>query len=370
MKFMDLNYQLSSINEEIFPKLKEIISSSAFIGGQEISSFEKEFSNYINSEYCVGVGNGTDALEIAIEALDMPKGSEIIVPSNSFVASSEAVTRCGHKVLFSDICDEHLVISTKNIDEVITENTKAIICVHLYGNPCDLKELKDYCNSKNIYLIEDCAQAHGAYNNNDYFVGSSGDIAAWSFYPGKNLGAFGDAGAVTTNNDTLAQKSRAIANHGRLDKYNHFMEGRNSRMDNLQAAVLRIKLKHLDDWTDIRIKNASIYESELSNISGLKLQKTTNSSRHVYHLYVVRTEKREALKNYLANNGVQTSIHYPILLPQLEAYKYMHQDILPKLLSDNLANTLISLPIGEHLVEEDIMNVTKLIKDFYQIENS
>lgn len=363
MKFMDLDYQLSSIDEEVFPKIKEIIGNNEFIGGAELKMFEKEFSEYIKCKHCVGVGNGTDALEIAIETLDMPKGSEIIVPSNSFVASSEAVTRCGHKVVFADIDKETLLITPNNIDEVITDNTRAIICVHLYGNPCNLKDIKDYCKDKNIFLIEDCAQAHGAHYES-YYVGSSGDIAAWSFYPGKNLGAFGDAGAVTTNNPDYEKKARAIANHGRLDKYNHFMEGRNSRMDNLQAGVLRIKLRHLNNWTNIRIRNASIYDSELADNKNILLQKKDELSKHVYHLYVIRVNDRDKFQGYLLENNVQTSIHYPILLPQLDAYKYMHQRTLSRLLNDNLANTLISLPVGEHLAEKDIHNIVKVIKEY------
>jgi len=246
--FLDLKLQYLSIKDEIDLAVSNVINNTAFIKGENVSNFEINFAKYQNAKYCIGVGNGTDALEIAIESLQLPKNSEIIVPANSFIASSEAVTRSGHKVIFCDCNNNNYTISIKSLKSKITDNTRAIIAVHLYGHPCDMDGIYNVIGTKNIKVIEDCAQAHGAEYKGKK-IGSIGDISAFSFYPGKNLGAYGDGGAILTNNKELSQKCIMIANHGRIDKYDHQFEGRNSRLDGLQAAILNVKLKYLDIWT-------------------------------------------------------------------------------------------------------------------------
>lgn len=363
VKFLDLQYQYSTIKDEIDNAIADVINRSAFIGGEELKAFEKNFASFQNVKHCIGVANGTDALEIAIEALDLPRGSEIIIPANSFIASSEAITRSGHKVVFCDSTTENYMISIDGIKEVITENTKAIIAVHLYGHPCDMDALLAIAKEHDLKIIEDCAQAHGAEYKGKR-IGAIGDIGTFSFYPGKNLGAYGDGGAIVTNDENLAIKSRMIANHGRIEKYNHIFEGRNSRLDNLQAAILNVKLKHLEDWTNHRIKIADFYLENLKDVSEIVLPKRSEWARQVYHLFVIRTDRREELKSYLAEQNIQTGIHYPISLPKLEAYKYLNK-AEANFNANAFDSLVLSLPIGEHLAIESVEKVVKAIKIFF-----
>ena len=364
VKFLNLKSQYDSIKLEIDDAIKGVIENSAFIGGENVNQFENNFCNYTEVEHCIGVGNGTDALEISIEALNMPIGSEIIVPANSFISSSEAVTRSGHKVVFADVDRESYVISIEDIKKRITAKTKAIIAVHLYGHPCDMDELDKIAKEYNLYIIEDCAQAHGAEYKGKK-VGGIGDIAAFSFYPGKNLGAYGDGGAITTNNLKLASQSRKIANHGRTAKYDHDFEGRNSRLDSLQAAILNVKLKHLDSWVNKRIKVADKYLLELKGVEDIVLPIKQKSVKQAYHLFVIRTSKRDELKSYLAERDIQTGIHYPISLPKLKAYQYAEQ-ANDHMFANSSDTSLLSLPIGEHLTDKDIMSVIMAVKSFFK----
>ena len=363
VKFLDLKSQYQGIKPEIDKAIQSVIDNSAFIGGKHVVQFEDIFSNYIGVDYCIGVGNGTDALEIAIEALDMPIGSEIIVPANSFIASSEAVTRSGHRVVFVDIDTESYVISIEDLKKRITPKTKAIMAVHLYGHPCDMDELAKIAKEYNLYIIEDCAQAHGAEYKGKR-VGGIGDIATFSFYPGKNLGAYGDGGAITTNNIELSVQCRKIANHGRTAKYDHDFEGRNSRLDGIQAAILSVKLKYLNNWIEKRIQIANKYLSELNKVGDIVLPVRKTWTKQAYHLFVIRTDKRGELQSYLSNQDIQTGVHYPISLPKLKAYGYTGQ--ADEMMFANSSDaSLLSLPIGEHLSEEDVMHVVNIIKKFF-----
>ena len=321
VKFLDLKKQYLSIKDEIDKAIKDVIDDTAFIGGKYLEVFESDFAKYNNAKYVIGVGNGTDALEISIEALDLPKGSEIIVPANSFIASSEAITRCGFIPIFADASTEDYTIDVEDIKNLINENTSAILVVHLYGQPCDMDPILEIAKDKSLKIVEDCAQAHGAeYKGRK--VGTIGDIGAFSFYPGKNLGAYGDGGAITTNDEKLATRSRMIANHGRLSKYNHEFEGRNSRLDGLQAAILSVKLKYLDIWIEHRIKLADHYHQKLRKIDGITLSTKNEWAKHVYHLYVIRVNDRDSIREKLSEMNIPTGIHYPILLPDLKAYAY------------------------------------------------
>jgi len=362
IKFLDLKKQYNEIRLEIDQAIQNVINDSAFVGGNYVANFEQAFAAYNQVKCCVGVANGTDALEIALESLDLPKASEIIVPANSFIASSESITRCGHRVVFCDCDSRNYTLSVESLKSKITKKTKAIIAVHLYGHPCDMDAINDIAKLFKIKVIEDCAQAHGAIYRGKK-VGSIGTIGAFSFYPGKNLGAYGDAGAITTNDEDLAKKCKMLANHGRIEKYNHEFEGRNSRLDGVQAAILSTKLKHLDVWNQKRIKIADNYIEGLKGIKSIILPKREAWALAVYHLFVIRTNRRDELQKYLKEKNIETGIHYPIALPKLKAYEYLNQ-AKENLFANEVDKTLLSLPIGEHLTEKDCDLVIKEVGAF------
>jgi dTDP-4-amino-4,6-dideoxygalactose transaminase len=363
IKFLDLNSQYHSIQPDVDAAIAAVIADSAFVSGPYAKKFEEEFASWLGADWCIGVGNGTDAIEIALEALHLPPGSEVIVPGNSFIASSEAVTRTGLKVVFADVDPGHYTLTASTVRAKLTPRTSAIMAVHLYGHPCDMSELKALADEHDLKIIEDCAQAHGATSHGKT-VGTIGDIAAFSFYPGKNLGAYGDAGAIVTNHANLAEKARKIANHGRIAKYDHEFEGRNSRLDGIQAAVLSAKLPHLNNWTERRIAIAERYMAELAGLDDLVLPRRANWARQVYHLFVIRTARRDELKRWLSDQGIETGIHYPVALTQLPAYNYLNQGS-EDLFVNKAAGTLLSLPIGEHMSEADVITVTKALKSFF-----
>lgn len=363
IKFLDLSAQYNSIKAEIDDAVGRVISESAFVGGHYVEAFERDFAAWIGSPHCVGVANGTDAIEIAIEALDLPKGSEIIVPGNSFIASSESVTRSGHRVVFADVDNGCYTLDPQSVRSKLSARTAALIAVHLYGHPCDMDPLGEIAAENGLKIIEDCAQAHGAEYKGRR-VGTIGDVATFSFYPGKNLGAYGDAGAIVTSSEPLARRARMIANHGRVARYQHEFEGRNSRLDGIQAAVLSTKLRHLDGWTEHRIKVADRYLDRLNGISQLCLPQRRNWAKQVYHLFVVRAERRDGLATYLADNDIQTGVHYPVALPKLQAYAHRNQASEDMFVNRSDA-TLLSLPIGEHLSMEEVDCVARTVRTFY-----
>ena len=281
-----------------------MIASSAFIRGPAVRAFEGDFSSWLGSPFCIGVGNGTDALEIALEALALPANSEVIVPANGFISTSEAVSRSGLKVVFADVDQATYVLDPESVRQHITDKTGAIIPVHLYGHPCDMAALMAIAQDHELKVIEDCAQAHGACIDGQS-VGTIGDFGTFSFYPGKNLGAYGDAGAITARDKSLAKRARMIANHGRVAKYDHEFEGRNSRLDTLQAAVLSAKLRHIDGWTERRIAVADRYADRLSGISGLTasigaivpaMYTTSSSCARRNAMLLLLTSRPEALR--------------------------------------------------------------------------
>jgi dTDP-4-amino-4,6-dideoxygalactose transaminase len=360
IKFIDLHKQYLSIKNEIDNAIAAVICQSAFIGGKYVRQFEENFAAYQQVKYCVGVGNGTDALEISIEALDLPKGSEIIVPANSFIASAEAVTRTGHKIIFCDVNADDYTININDVKNRITQNTSAIMAVHLYGHPCDMDPLLELASLNNLKIIEDCAQAHGAEYKGKR-VGAIGNIGCFSFYPGKNLGAYGDGGAVVTNDEALERQCRMIANHGRVAKYDHEFAGRNSRLDGLQAAILDVKLNYLDQWTSHRIMIADEYLKQLKNISEIILPVKQEWAKHVYHLFVIRHSQREMLQKKLKQSGIQTGVHYPIALPKLPAFKYLGQ-AEENGFSWYSDHELLSLPIDGSFDSQDIRRIYDKIR--------
>lgn len=363
IKFLDLHAQYQSIQGDIDAAIARVIRNTSFIGGEDITAFENEFAAFQQVSHCVAMGNGTDAIEIALEALALPPGSEVIVPANSFIASSESVTRSGLKVVFADVDPVTYTLDPEDVRRRLTSRTKAMIVVHLYGHPAKMDALMALAREYGLRLFEDCAQAHGAEFQGRR-VGSIGDIGSFSFYPGKNLGAYGDGGAIVTNDAELALKCRMIANHGRVDKYDHVFEGRNSRLDGLQAAILRAKLPHLEGWVKQRNAVARAYATQLTGIDGLALPGMAEGGRHAFHLFVVRTAHRSALAEHLNTQGIQTGIHYPIALPKLKAYAYLNQGNEP-MFANQADSTLLSLPIGEHLTAADATEVSASIRAFF-----
>ena len=363
IKFLDLRAQYLSIKDEMDTAIASVIADSAFIGGAGVKRFESEFGAWLGAPYCIGVGNGTDAIEIALEALALPSGSEVIVPANSFIATSEAVGRAGLKVVFADVNPLTYVVDAQTLLAQITDRTSAVIPVHLYGQPCDMAAIMAIAREHGLKVIEDCAQAHGAQIDGRT-VGTLGDFGTFSFYPGKNLGAYGDAGALTASDEALAKRARMIANHGRVAKYDHEFEGRNSRLDGLQAAVLLTKLVHLDEWTNRRIAVADRYAAGLDGIEGLTLPQRGNRAKHVYHLFVIRTAQRDGLAEHLKSRGIETGVHYPVALPKLAAYAnhwQAHNDTF----ASRMGREVLSLPVGEHLSLQQVDEVCAAIRDFF-----
>jgi dTDP-4-amino-4,6-dideoxygalactose transaminase len=363
IKFLDLLAQYRSIKPEIDTAIADVIQRSAFIGGDHVAAFEREFAAYQGLAHCVGVGNGTDAIEIALQALGLPLGSEVIVPANSFIASSEAVTRSGLRVVFADVDPGTYTLAPSDVRRRITARTSAIIAVHLYGQPCEMDELVGIAREQELKVLEDCAQAHGAEYRGKR-VGGIGHVGTFSFYPGKNLGAYGDGGAITTEDAELARRCRMIANHGRIGKYDHEFEGRNSRLDGLQAAILRAKLRRLDEWVERRNEIARAYRAGLEGVGDLVLPSVARQGRHAFHLFVVRSSRRDALARHLASREIQTGIHYPTALPRLPAYAYLGQGSEP-MFANTSAGTLLSLPMGEHLDATQVEEVVAAIRAFF-----
>lgn len=350
VSLVDLYRQYQSIKTEVDFAIERVIKDSAFIKGKYVESFERAFAEFIGTEHCVGVANGTDAIFVALRCLGIGLGDEVIVPANSFIATSEAVTLAGAVPIFVD-CDEYYNIDPKKIEAAITPKTKAIIPVHLYGQPAAMDEILEISKRHNLLVVEDAAQAHGAEYKGKK-VGTFGICATFSFYPGKNLGAYGDGGAIVTNDDVLAEKMRMFANHGRKDKYDHKFEGVNSRLDGIQAAILDVKLRHLDDWTEKRRAAAKIYDEGLKDIVTTPKALLSGAS-HVYHLYVIQVSERDKVKRLLAEQGIETGIHYPISLPFLEAYRHFGHKPEDFPMAAAFAERILSLPLYENLTVED-----------------
>jgi dTDP-4-amino-4,6-dideoxygalactose transaminase len=362
VRLLDLHKQYLSIKSEIDAAIADVIRETAFIGGKYAEAFEERFASYLGDEMCcIGVANGTDALELSLAALDLPAGSEVIVPANSFIATSEAVTSAGLKVVFAD-CDVDYTISIASLSALLGENTSAVIAVHLYGQPARLDEIQGVLEAfPNVRLIEDCAQAHGAEFRGKK-VGTFGAVSAFSFYPGKVLGAYGDAGCVVTPDGALARRVRMLANHGRSSRHLHEVEGRNSRLDGIQAAVLNVKLDYLDGWIEARTAIARTYGESLPRES-IALPPVRKGIRHAWHLYVIRHSRRDSLREFLAERDIQTGIHYPFALPNLPAYARV-ADRYRSYFACRTDRELLSLPIGEHMDPADAVVVADAIRDW------
>ncbi|MCL4417624.1 MAG: DegT/DnrJ/EryC1/StrS family aminotransferase [Actinobacteria bacterium] len=366
--FVDLNAQYDTIKDLVNKSIGNVIREGRFIQGEEVNLFETEFANFLGSKYCITVASGTDALILGIKGLGLKQDSEIIIPDNTFYSTALAATFNRLKPVFVDIDEEDFGINLDDLKRKINKNTKAIIVVHLYGQPDKIDEIKNIIrqSGQKIYLIEDACQAHGAVYKNKK-VGSFGIFSAFSFYPGKNLGAYGDGGAIVTNNRQLADKFRLLSQLGQKKKYLHIEMGTNSRLDTIQAAILRVKLRHLRIWNEHRHSNALEYNSLLANMEKfIKLPTIKKERKSVFHLYVIRAKERNKLIKFLNKEGINCLMHYPVPLHLQGAFNYLGYKIGDFPITEKEASSILSLPMYPELTKEQISYIAFKIKKFYE----
>lgn len=363
VKFLDLHAGYLELQQDIDVAVKNVIRSGQYVLGPVVESFEGVFAEYCQANCAIGVANGLDALILSLRALNIGEGDEVIVPSNTFIATWLAVSAVKAVPVPVEPDPKTYNMDSKKIASAISPLTRAIIVVHLYGQPADLEPILEIARRNNIAIIEDAAQCVGARYRGKR-IGSHSDAVCWSFYPGKNLGAMGDGGAVTTNNVNLAAKVRALGNYGSDTKYVHKIQGMNSRLDPIQAAILKVKLNHLDNWTSRRCTIAELYLDALSNVEGIVLPCVLDHVTPVWHLFVIRSERRDALQAHLAACGVETLIHYPIPPHRQRAYQTdpNFQFSLP--IADKLSSEVLSLPIWPQMKEDDVLTVVDAIAAF------
>ncbi|MBU0484848.1 MAG: DegT/DnrJ/EryC1/StrS family aminotransferase [Proteobacteria bacterium] len=360
--FLDLKSQNSSLRDEILPRWEEILASAGFIGGHYVTGFEHGFAQACNSRYCVAVNSGTDALRFILLALDLQPGDEVITVPNTFIATTEAISQAGGKIVFIDIDPLTYNIDPTKIEAAITPKTKGIIPVHLYGQPAEMDTINKIAAKHNLWVVEDACQAHLAeYHGRK--AGSLGVAAAFSFYPGKNLGACGDAGAVTTNDPQIADQIRILRDHGQEKKYHHISEGFNGRCDAIQAAALQVKLKHLPQWNEARRHNAALYHKLLKNIKGITLPTQTENCLPVYHLFVILVDDRNQVMTALNEKGISAALHYPVPLHRQKAYAEMNLEEGSFPVAEECARKLLSLPMFPELTKEQITYVCESLKE-------
>lgn len=359
--FNDLHAQYQSLKEEIDDAISSVIAGSDFIRGPHIEEFEYAFSKKTGVKHCISCANGTDALYISMKALGVGPGDEVITTAHSWISTSEAISQTGARVVFCDVNENDFLIDVEQIPSLITERTKGIIPVHLFGQGVEMDPLMEIARKHGLWVLEDCAQAHFA-TYKDKLVGTFGDAATFSFYPGKNLGAMGDAGCIVTNGSKLAEHMELFARHG--GKGEHLIEGINSRMDGMQAAILNVKLKHIEKWTDMRRKAAKSYDLLLKKIEGIVVPEENGNNKHVYHLYVIKTKMRNQLKQHLFENGIQTVINYPKALPFYKAYDYLGHS--PRDFQNSFVNQqqILSLPIYPEIPLNHQEFISESIKSF------
>jgi len=360
--FVDLKTQYKSIQKEIDAAVSAVITETAFVRGKYVSTFEQEYRNAYGVDHCISCANGTDALYIALKALDIGPGDEVITTALSWISTSETISQTGARVVFADIEPDYFTIDPDRIEEKISSKTRAIIPVHMYGQAADMNRIMALADQYELAVIEDCAQAHFAqYDQKN--VGTFGIAGTFSFYPGKNLGAYGDAGAIISNDEDFAKRARMFANHGSLTKHQHEMEGINSRLDGLQAAVLSVKLRYIHAWNSQRRLVAKWYDSGLHGLTNCSVPLVRDSSEHVYHLYVIRTDQRDEMQEHLKQNGVATGVHYPSSLPFLKAYEYLGHRPEDFPTAFEYQSTILSLPMFPELTEQMIDYVVTLISE-------
>lgn len=359
--FLDINALYLEIQEELDYAYRRVMESGWYILGRESEDFEKEFAQYCGVKQCVGVGNGLEALHLIIRAMGIGPGDEVIVPANTYIATWLAVTYAGATPVPVEPDERTYNIDFNRIEEAVTPRTRAILPVHLYGQPADMEPIIEIAQKYNLRVIEDAAQAHGARYKGKR-TGGLGDAAGFSFYPAKNLGAFGDGGAITTNDDGLAEQVRALRNYGSRKKYYNEYKGFNSRLDELQAAFLRVKLKKLDDWNSRRRQIADVYLKELKGVEQIVLPYVPQWAEPVWHLFVIRSSKRDALQKYLDQNGIQTMIHYPVPPHKQQAYREMNHLNLP--ITESIHREVLSLPMGPAMTTREVHDVVGQLLKF------
>ena len=359
--FLSLIDAHKEISDEINSGIKNVLNSGRYIGGNQVDSFEENYAKYVDAKYCVGLGNGFDSIQISLRALGVKKGDEVIVPSHTFIATWLAVSNIGAIPVPVEPSEQTFSINPANIKKSITQKTKAIIPVHLYGHPAEIDEINKIAKEHNLFVIEDAAQAHGAIYKNKK-IGAHSDVVAWSFYPGKNLGAMGDAGGITTNRKSIADEIRMLGNYGSEKKYIHKTQGLNSRLDPIQASILDIKLKYLDSWNQRRREIADTYLRNISFKTLLSLPSGLSLEDSVWHIFPLRCNSRDKLIHNLSNKGIETLIHYPI--PPHKQMAYSELASLDLKIAEKMSEELISLPMGPHLSDEQVSYVVEALSEF------
>jgi dTDP-4-amino-4,6-dideoxygalactose transaminase len=356
---VDLRAQYASIKADIDAAIGRVITETAFIGGRYVREFEQSYAADYGVKHCIAVANGTDAIYIALRMLGIGNGDEVITTAHSWISTSETISQAGATPIFVDV-DDYYTLDARRIEAAITPRTRAIIPVHLYGQSADMTSIMSIARKHGLQVIEDCAQAHYAQWQGQR-VGTFGIAATFSFYPGKNLGAYGDAGAIVTNDDELASRMRMYANHGALKKHDHRIEGINSRLDGIQAAILSAKLPHIHAWTRARQQVASWYDELFANVAGVETPKVRAGASHVYHLYVVQVDRRDALLKQLVESGIDAAVHYPVALPAMEAYR--HRELDPASTAHAIRNSgrILSLPIYPELTRTAVEHVAATV---------
>lgn len=364
VNFIDLKKQYLSIKPEIDGAIRDVLDQAWFAGGPFVDEFENNFASAHHAKNCVAVNSGTSALHALLMALKIGPGDEVLVPTNTFFATPQAVSLVGATPVFVDCEANYYNLDPEKLENAITKKTKAVFAVHLYGQPAQMEAIKRITDAHGIILLEDCAQAHLA-NYEGTLVGNFGLAGCFSFYPGKNLGAYGEGGAIITSDNELAAKLKLIRTHGSAEKYYHEMIGHNFRMEALQGAILNVKLKYLQEWTETRIKNTNLYNELLNNIGDIVAPRALPHVKHVYHCYVIRTAQRDALIKFLGDNGISTGIHYPVPCHLQKAYAFLNLKKGSMPVSEKLSEQILSLPMSEQLEESEIEFVCEKIKAFF-----
>lgn len=359
---IDLKIQHASIAPEVEAAVKKVFENTAFILSDEMKAFEQEFAAYCGAKHGVGVANGTEALFLALVSLGVGQGDEVIVPANTFIATAAAASHAGATPVFVDCDPETYCIDPSKIKAAITSKTKAIIPVHLYGHPADMDAIMSIARENNLKVVEDCAQAHGTLYSGKH-VGSIGDAAGFSFYPSKTLGAYGDAGIIVTNSDEICDKLKLLRDNGRTTWYEHAIIGYNSRLDGVQAAILRVKLKYLDQYVEARRRHAKQYQELLAGTEGLVLPVEKPYAKHSYYVYVIRTDNRDAVMTELKERGCGCGVHYPVPLHLQPAYSFLSGREGDHPVSEEFAEEIISIPMFPELTEEQVAEAASIIKD-------
>lgn len=359
--FLDLKVQYHSIKDEIAVALQNVLDKTAFAGGPFVAQFEEDFAAYCQTEFALGVGSGTSALWMALLSMDVGPGDEVITVPNTFIATAEAISYCGATPVFVDVDETTYNMDPNKLEAAITPKTKVIIPVHLFGQMADMDPIMAIAKKHNLMVIEDACQAHGAEYKGKR-AGSIGDAGCFSFYPGKNLGAYGEAGAVVTSNADIDKKIRMLRDHGQSKKYYHDMVGWNARMDGFQGAVLSVKLKHIDNWNEMRRSNAKCYDGLLAGVEGVTNPIEKEYSKHVYHIYPIRVKNRDTVMASLSEKEIYTGIHYPIPVHLMDAYGHLNLGRGSFPIAENVADELVSLPMFPELTNEQVEFVASQIK--------